>query len=263
MLPGVYADKKKNGELNYRASITVNGKHISLGSYTSEIRAAATYAFAAEVLNNNRFSCLNYDINCPIIYEKYVTLINLRDNKIYFSNPIYMHKRYFSYFFSPFEELKFDMDDLFYFSQHKIMCRGNHYFVADFGIQVSLKERFGIKNFAVEGRDFLFVNSDSLDFRRENIKIINNYYGVCSIKNNLKTGYKTTIHVKSNYVVGFYEDELEAAIAYNKAADILKRNGCNKNFFQNYIDNISNKEYAEIYSKVKISDKIINLYFNV
>ena len=263
MLPGVYVDKKKNGELNFRASITVNGKHISLGSYENEIQAAATYALASEILNNRCFSCLNYDINCPIKYEKYVTLINLRDNKLYFSNPIYMHNRYFSYFYSPFEELKFDMDDLFYFSQHKIMCRGNHYFVADYGNQISVKERFGIKSFAVEGRDFLFVNSDSLDFRRENIKIINNYYGVSRIGNNLKPQYKTTIHVRSNYIVGTYEDELEAAIAYNKAADILKRNGCQKNFFQNYIDKISNKEYAEIYSKVKISDKIISLYFNV
>ena len=263
MLPGVYVDKKKNGELNFRASITVNGKHISLGSYENEIQAAATYALASEILNNMCFSCLNYDINYPIKYEKYVTLINLRDNKLYFSNPIYMHKHYFSYFYSPFEELKFDMDDLFYFSQHKIMCRGNHYFVADYGNQISVKERFGIKSFAVEGRDFLFVNSDSLDFRRENIKIINNYYGVSRIGNNLKPQYKTTIHVRSNYIVGTYEDELEAAIAYNKAADILKRNGCQKNFFQNYIDKISNKEYAEIYSKVKISDKINSLYFNV
>ena len=50
MLPGVYIDKKKNGELNYRASITIDKKHISLGSYTSEIQASAAYSLAKKVM---------------------------------------------------------------------------------------------------------------------------------------------------------------------------------------------------------------------
>ena len=35
-----------------------------------------------------------------------------------------------SYYLSPSHVLKFDPDDLFYYSSHKIMRRGNHYFVA-------------------------------------------------------------------------------------------------------------------------------------
>lgn len=259
MLPGVYVDKKKNGENNYRASITIDNKHISLGSYSNEIQASAAYSLAYEVLNDRKHSLYNFDEASPIKFDKYISLINLRDNKLYFSNPIYIRKRDFSYFYSPFEELKFDMDDLFYFSQHKIMCRGNHYFVADYGMQTSIKERFGIKSFAVEGRDFIFVNSDSLDFRRENIKIINNYHGVTTIEKKLKKIYKAVIHLKSNYVVGIYPTEIEAAIAYNKAADTLNANGFEKDFLLNYIDEISNKEYAEIYSKVSISEKITAL----
>ncbi len=259
MLPGVYTDELKNGDKNFRASITIGNKHISLGSYTSEIQASAAYSLAKKILEDKAFSCLNYDESSPIKYDKYVSLINLRDNKLYFSNPIYIRKRYFSYFYSPFEEFKFDLDDLFFFSQHKIMCRGTHYFVSEYGMQTSIKERFGIRSFSVEGRDFAFVNSDSLDFRRENIKIINRFYGVTVSEKNFKKKYKATIHIKSNYVIGTYNSEKEAAIAYNKAADILTKNGFNKEFFQNYIDDISNKEYAEVYSTVKVSDTILNL----
>ncbi|MBQ9862841.1 MAG: hypothetical protein IJM28_02930, partial [Lachnospiraceae bacterium] len=75
----------------------------------------------------------------------------------------------------------------------------------------------------------------------------------------LKKQYKATIHVKSNYVIGVYQTEKEAAIAYNKAADTLTKNGFDKEFFQNYVEDLSNKEYAEIYSRLKISDRIINL----
>ncbi len=262
MLPGVYIDQKKNGEKNYRASITVNRKHISLGSYPSEIQASASYSFAFEVMSDKKHSLYNYSESYPLKFDKYISLINLRDNNIYFSNPIYIRRRDFSYFLSPFEELKFDMDDLFYFSQHKIMNRGNHYFVAEYGMQTSIRERFGIKAFSVEGRDFEFVNKDSLDFRRENIRILSQYYGVIPITGKLKTSYKTVIHIRSNYVVGTYKTEKEAAIAYNKAADILSKNGFNKNYFQNYVDDISAKEYAEIYTKVSISDKILTLVNN-
>lgn len=259
MLPGVYVDTKKNGEKNYRASITIDTKHISLGSYDNEIQASAAYSLAKEILSNKKHSCYNFSESSPIKFDKYISLINYRENGIYFSNPIYIRKRDFSYFYSPFEELKFDIDDLFYFSQHKIMCRGNHYFVSEYGMQTSVKERFGIRSFSVEGRDYIFVNSDSLDFRRENLQIINRFYGVTVTEKKLKKRYKATIHIKSNYVIGIYSTEKEAAIAYNKAADILVKNGFEKNFFQNYIDDISNKEYAEIYSKVKISDIILNL----
>ena len=126
-------------------------------------------------------------------------------------------------------------------------------------MQTSIKERYGIMSFAVEGRDYVFVNSDSLDFRRENLKVLNRYHGVTVIEKKMKKIYKATIHVRSNYVIGKYSSEKEAAVAYNKAADTLTKNGFDKEFFQNYVEDLSNKEYAEIYSRLKISERIINL----
>ena len=93
MLPGVYIDKKKNGDLNYRASITIDKKHISLGSYTSEIQASAAYSLAKKIMSDTSYSCLNYQESSPLKYDKYVSLINLRDNHLYFANPIYIRKR--------------------------------------------------------------------------------------------------------------------------------------------------------------------------
>ncbi len=48
-----------------------------------------------------------------------------------------------------------------------------------------------------------------------------------------------------------------AAIAYNKAVDVLHQNGLNKNYNMNYIDSVSPREYAEIYSNLKISPKLL------
>ena len=53
----------------------------------------------------------------------------------------------------------------------------------------------------------------------------------------------------------------EAAIAYNKAADLLKKNGCTKEFRVNYIDSIKPKDYAEKYAMLPISDKLNKLSF--
>ena len=39
----------------------------------------------------------------------------------------------------------------------------------------------------------------------------------------------------------------------------MTSDGFDRNFFQNYLEDISNKEYAEIYSSVKISDTVKNL----
>lgn len=258
MLPGVYVDKLKNGKANYRSSITINKKHISLGSYPNEGLASKAYSEALDVSSSSvRISDYNDDYS--LSFDKYVVLINYRDNNIYFNAPIYLRKRDFSYFISPYIELKFDMDDLFYFSNKTIMKRGNHYFVSDYGMQVSIKERFGIMSFATLGRDYFFVNDDPFDFRRENIEIINRYHGVRKITKKMKTTYKVVIHPSSDFIVGVYKTETEAAIAYNKAADILTRNGFTKDFMQNYIDSVSGKTYAEIYDKLQISDKIINL----
>ena len=50
MLPGVYTETFKDGELYYKSSITYRGKHISLGSFRSEEEAYKAYIFAGELL---------------------------------------------------------------------------------------------------------------------------------------------------------------------------------------------------------------------
>jgi hypothetical protein len=255
-LNGVFPSNKKNGELYFRASLTHKRKHVSLGSYSDEISAHKAYLEGNRLLYEPDISIIDYSPASTLSFEKWVTLINFRDNGIYLSNPIYIGQRLIYYYLSPEHILKFDMDDLFYYSSHKIMCRGRHYFVADYGMQVNIASRYGIKNYAVLGRDYDFINGDETDFRRENIKIKNVYHGVRQKEVKGKLVYTVYIHVCGNLLVGRYEDELHAAIAYNKAIDVLHKNGINKNYTPNYIDDLSPSKYAEIYSVVEISKNV-------
>lgn len=258
-LPGVYETTLKDGTPSFRASITHRKKHISLGSFPTEKDAHAAYLFAFSVLSDDTFGILDYRQDFPLSFEKWVVLINLRDNKIYFSTPIYLMKTYFIYYLEPELELKFDMDDLFYYASHKIMRRGGHLFVADYGMQVTLPSRYGIKNYAVQGKDFLFINGDEHDFRYENIKILNSYHGVSLIREENAVKYRARIHVRSYYLIGYYDSAMEAAVAYNKAVDVLKKRYPAKNYEPNYIAELKASEYAELYDKVKISDAIYEL----
>ena len=66
------------------------------------------------------------------------------------------------------------------------------------------------------------------------------------------------IHVKGDIKVGSYASEAEAAIAYNKAADLLKKAGINKAYTPNYLEGMSPAAYADLYNNVKISCRIRN-----
>ena len=88
--------------------------------------------------------------------------------------------------------------------------------------------------------------------------IINRYYGVSKVMQKNQIRYKVKIHINGDYQVGTYKSEETAAIAYNKAVDILKKRGVNKAFPINFIEAYSALQYAEIYSKIKISNKILN-----
>lgn len=257
-LPGVYETKKKNGSSSYRSSITYKNKHISLGSYPTAQAASHAYLAAQELLSTPTISLEDYPSDHPLPFEKWVVLANFRDNGIYFANPIYLRKKYFQYLLNPQITLLFDLDDLFYYSSHKIMKRGGHYFVADYGMQVNIFNRYGIKNYAVEGKDYRFINGDSFDFRYENIEIMNSYHGVHAQKTANGPRFSSKIHLNGNYTIGTYDTDIEAAIAYNKSIDILKKNGVNRNFTPNYLENLSPSAYADIYSKIKISAKIKN-----
>ena len=161
MLPGVYIAYKKNGTAYYRASITYRNKHISLGSFHTEEDANLAYREAGRLLQGMPASMEDaFSLPTILSFGKVISLLNFRDNLIYFKNPIYLKNNYFIYYISKSDELKFDIDDLFYYSSHKIMRRKGHLFVSDYGMQINILSRYGIKNYAVAGRDYYFANEE-------------------------------------------------------------------------------------------------------
>ena len=257
-IPGVFQAQKKDGTVYYRSSFTYKTKHISLGSFNSAAEAHEAYLEAHRLISTPEVSIMDYKKNGALSFEKWVILCNFRDNNLYFSTPIYVRKHYFSYYMDEHTELKFSIDDLFYYASHKIMRRGDHYFVADYGMQVTILTRYGIKGYGVIGKDYNLINGDALDFRIENIEILNTYHGVRQTTYRGKEQYQARIHIHGYFVIGYYDTDLEAAIAYNKAIDILQSKGCKKQFKQNYMEGVSPSMYADIYRKINISPKIIN-----
>lgn len=259
MEKGVFEAKKKDGTRYYRSSITYQNKHISLGSFPDEKTASLCYQTAGELLSNHTLSLSDYQNESPLSFSKWVVLINFRDNHIYIKTPIYLYRHYFRYYFSFDDFYIFDIDDLFYFSTRTISRRGGHLFVADYGMQVNVLSRYGIKNYGVPGKDFEFMNGNERDFRYANIKIINRFQGVCQKEKGNATYYEAKIHWNGNFLIGRYQTEIEAAIAYNKAASILIKKGYIKNYPVNYIESLSSEEYRRIFKQITISDTIRNL----
>ena len=257
-LSGVYTAKRKDGTTYFRASLTYRNKHISLGSYDQEQEAHETYLCGLQLLSDSSCTLDDYDVSSPLSFSKWVSLINFRDNGIYMNTPIYIRPRFFYYYFSPSDFFIFDMDDLFYYASRKISHRGGHYFVADYGMQINIMSRYGIKNYAVENRDYRFINGNRHDLRYENIEILNRYNGVCAISQKGKPRYQVKIHVKGNVTVGTYATEAEAAIAYNKAIDLLKKAGVDKAYTPNYMEGMSPAVYADLYASVKVSARLYN-----
>lgn len=253
MLAGVYIATKKDKTVYYRSSITYKNKHISLGSYATEEDAHRAYRTAANLLQQTQSIEDSFYQTRDLPFEKLVTIINFRDNNLYIPTPIYLHKHYFSYYLSINCELKFDIDDLFYYSSHRIMQRQGHLYVNDYGMQVTLQSRYGIKSHAVAGRDYLFVNGDPTDFRYSNIEIINPYFGVTRIEKNGQYRYRARIHINGNYTLGTYSSPAKAAIAYNKAVDLAHQAGIGKDFPENYIEELTASAYADIYTNIKLS----------
>ena len=115
--PGVYPSFKKDKTPYFRASLTFRGKHISLGSYTTPEAAHRAYLEGQSLITNQNCTLSDYAENAFLPFEKWVILLNFRDNRIYIVTPIYVRATYFQYYFSPKEYLIFDIDDLFYYSQ--------------------------------------------------------------------------------------------------------------------------------------------------
>lgn len=260
MLPGVYHAKKKDGTLYYRSSITYKNKHISLGSFHREEDASSAYRFAGRLLQDSTLTLESYSRRSALpSFSKWVTLVNFRDNGMYIKTPIYLKKNFFLYYFAPDDFLTFDIDDLFYYSTHSISRRGGHLFVADYGMQVNILSRYGIRNYAVAGRDYRFINGDNKDYRYENIQIVNRFHGVFSLEKDNSPLYEARIHANGDWIIGRYKTETEAAVAYNKAASILITKGYHKEYPVNYIEELSAGEYNRIYKSIPISTRITGL----
>lgn len=255
---GTFPAKKKNGFLYYRSSFTYKNKHISLGSFHTQKQAHQAYLEALSLTRSPDMSLMDYPSGAYLPFEKWVILCNFKDNNLYFSTPIYVRKHYFSYYLDERTELKFSIDDLFYYASHKIMRRDGHYFVADYGMQVNILSRYGIKNYGVRGIDYNLINGDPHDFRYENVEILNTYHGVRLTTYRKEEKYQARIHVNGYYVIGYFDSPIHAAIAYNKAIDTLQKRGCKKQFSQNYIEGISPSSYAQIYRSIPMPNRILH-----
>ena len=109
-LPGVYTAKRKDGTTYFRSSITYRTKHISLGSYDTQKEAHHAYLLANDIIHDKSISISDYHADCILLFEKWVSLINFRDNNIYISNPIYIRPYFFYYYFSPSHFFIFDKE---------------------------------------------------------------------------------------------------------------------------------------------------------
>ncbi len=260
MKTGVFRTQKKDGSIYYRSSITYHAKHISLGSYDDESKAHQAYTTASALLSSTTdYQPDHYnDTLFPVLpFRKWISLLNFKNNGIYCKTPIYLCSNFFQYYLSPEDVLLFDVDDLFYYSNHSIMRRGGHLFVAEYGMQTNIHSRYGIRNFARINVDYCFVNGNPCDYRYSNIRVINPYHGVTVTTEQGRTVYTTRIHIHGDYLVGRYSSLVEAAIAYNKARNILFEKGVHKNFEKNYIEELSPESYQAIYDKISISEKVL------
>ncbi len=263
MKPGVYQATRKDGSIYYRGNITYLNKHISIGSFDSEARCNSAYKEAWNILKDNSINILSYQNSIKYLsFEKCVTLINFRDNKMYIKNPIYLQKNYFLYYLAPSLVLKFDKDDLFYYSTHKIQNRGGHMFVSDYGMQYNILNRYGIKPYSVKGKDYKFANGDETDLRYSNIILVNKYHGVSKEEKKGKIKFVAKIHLNGDFIVGRYSTEAKAAIAYNKAVDLCRSRGMTKKFPTNFVTEYSPREYADIYTDIKISSHLYKFFHN-
>ena len=261
IMTGVFKTTKKDGTVYYRASITYKGKHISLGSSESEAEALLMYKTAVKVVKGD---CVieEYQDYAGIPFKKYITLINFRDNGIYIKNPIIMRRTYFSYYLSPDIELKFDMEDLFYYSEHAIMKRGRHLFVTAYGLQENIMARYGIGGFAVPGKDYVFVNGDDTDLRYSNIRVINRFSMVKAVQEGLSTAYDVRIHLEGDWKIGRFPTEILACVAYNKALDEAKKHSLKPRSSYIYIEELNARQYAEVYSAVTLPQKYLDYLEN-
>ncbi len=241
----------QNNLTRYKVYFVHEAKKIYLGLYDTLEYAENALQEAQDIMHRPKgVTPFHYHF---IDFKKFICLCNFRDYGIYIKNPIYVYNTFFHYYLSKDLFLTFDAKDLLFFSTYKITKRGNYLYTQDNVTQQSILSRFGIPPHSILGTDYRHKNGDCYDFRRENLEIINTYKGVSLTQKNNKLVYTAKIFIHHTIVIGHYASEIEAAIAYNKAIDMLIRNGSDKNYIKNTIPYLTLSEYNQIYDTLQIS----------
>ena len=155
-MKGVFTAQKKGRYSVLPLFYYLQKKAYQSGQFWYDVSGKCCIFGGRQTVKSGTFKHQSIQWQLPSFFWKWVILINFRDNGIYFGTPIYARTKFFYYYLSPTYVLKFDIDDLFYYSSRKIMKRNGHLFVADYGMQVNILNRYGIRNFAVPGKDYIF-----------------------------------------------------------------------------------------------------------
>ena len=67
----------------------------------------------------------------------------------------------------------------------------------------------------------------------------------------------TKIHVNGDRIVGRYATDTEAAVAYNKAAEMLQAAGIPIRYISNYIPELSTQEYRKLYDHIMFETRFL------
>jgi hypothetical protein len=245
----IYPVNKKSG-IEYQLYYRYKNRRLYLGTYKTFELASLAFLQAKDLTSSNLLIDSIAELTLP--FNKAVSLINFRDNGVLFKNPIYVCGDYFKYYYSRDIVFLFDNKHLFFFSTNKIAIRGNYIYTQDGITQKNILHRFGIPSHSVAGKDYIFKNNNPYDFRKSNLHIINRYLGVTYTTKNGNPVYVAKIFLNKSIVVGHYTSEVEAAIAYNKAADLLEKH-TQADYLRNEIPYLTKAEYNALYESISLS----------
>ena len=240
----------------YRVYYLYKTKKIYIGLYNTYEEALWAYEFVEKLFTSD-LSLNEYSNSCPIPFEKFVACINFRVTHMYFKTPIYVYTDHFKYYLTPDLWLTFDLKDLLYFSTKRIHKRGDYLYTYIGDHQENILKRFGFNRPMTYLKDYTFLNGNRYDFRRKNIQVINHYYGVSLETKYNKPTYVTRITLnKGTLVVGHYTSDMLAAIAYNKAVDLVTASLKEHNYPKNTFPFLTRQEYENLYLSLPISKRL-------
>lgn len=244
----------KSGTTFYRVYYFYKSKKIYVGLYETVEKAQKAYDYVDFILKHDVFVS-DYEDGL-ISFSKFIVFINFRNSGMYISTPIFIYDNYFNYYVSKELFIILDLRDLLFFSTYKIFKRGNYLYTTIGYRQESILNRFGILPNSVLGKDYYFKNDNRYDLRRDNLVVVTHYTGVHLETKFNKPTYVTRIFTDRYIVVGHYESELLAAIAYNKALNLSISLGFNQHATSNNIPYLTKSEYQALYDRLTISPRI-------